>query len=72
VNSSVPVRLVTVVMHACLFSYNHRMYATTTTDFEYWEDISSRLVMPAGLRHGTALEVDPALVQGLRGYKSPR
>ncbi len=51
---------------------DHKYGAVYTKDFEQWEDVSSRLVMPAGLRHGTALEVDPALVQGLRGHKSPR
>ena len=49
---------------------DHKYGAVRSKDLERWEDVSDRLVMPAGLRHGTALEVDPLLVQRLLDGKA--
>jgi hypothetical protein len=47
--------------------YRDRQYgARRTQDLQSWEDVSDQLVLPAGIRHGTALSVDPAVVAGLR------
>jgi hypothetical protein len=43
----------------------HRYGAVLTRDFKTWEDISSRLVMPKGMRHGTVFAVPRSLVQAL-------
>jgi hypothetical protein len=31
-----------------------------STDLERWTDVSARLIMPRGIRHGTALEIPAA------------
>ena len=36
---------------------NHRYGAMRTRDFVSWEDVSDRLQVPEGMRHGTVLEV---------------
>lgn len=43
----------------------HRYGAVRTRDFKTWEDISSLLVMPKGMRHGTVFAVPRAIVQNL-------
>jgi hypothetical protein len=40
--------------------------AMTTTDFEHWQDATSQIVMPAGARHGTALEVPRQVIVELQ------
>ena len=53
----------TVVYFDCYME--HRYGAVRTRDFRNWEDISSRLVMPKGMRHGTVFAVPRAIVRGL-------
>lgn len=38
----------------------HSYGAVTSTDLVHWEDISDKLAMPAGLRHGTVVEITEA------------
>jgi hypothetical protein len=45
----------TVVYFDCY--RQHRYGAVRTRDFKTWEDISSQLVMPPGMRHGTVFAV---------------
>lgn len=35
----------------------HSYGAVTSTDLVHWEDVSDKLMMPAGLRHGTVVEI---------------
>ena len=53
----------TVVYFDCYMK--HRYGAVRTRDFKTWEDISSQLVMPEGMRHGTVFAVPRAIVQNL-------
>lgn len=39
--------------------------AMTSTDLVHWEDISDQLSFPEGIRHGTILKVDQAIVENL-------
>ena len=52
-----------------------RFGALRTTDFATFEDVSDRIVLPAGCRHGTASAVPLSLLEALRsrrGTESPR
>ena len=44
----------------------HYYGALRTRDFERWEDVSSQVSFPRGTRHGTALRVPRAILEGLR------
>jgi hypothetical protein len=44
---------------------DHHYGALKTRDFVNWEDVTGRLVMPSGIRHGTALSVPRSVVTGL-------
>ncbi|HEY0945662.1 MAG TPA: glycoside hydrolase family 43 protein [Opitutaceae bacterium] len=47
-------------------AYREKHYgAMRTRDFESWEDVTAKLSMPPGLRHGTALEVPGSVVEKL-------
>lgn len=47
--------------------YTRKRYgAMRTADFIKWEDISSRITFPAGMRHGTALAAPRTIVDALR------
>ena len=50
----------------------HRYGAMRTRDFKAWEDISDRLVLPKGIRHGTAFAVRKAVLDKLRQATSTR
>jgi len=43
----------------------HRYEALATTDFKTWRDVGKDLVMPPGIRHGTAFPVSGAVVEKL-------
>ena len=45
---------------------DHRYGLVRSADLVHWEDVSDRLVMPKGIRHGTVLRVSRAIVDGLR------
>lgn len=45
---------------------DHRYGAIRSTDLTTWEDVSDRVVMPDGIRHGTAFEVPRSVLEGLR------
>jgi hypothetical protein len=53
----------TVVYFDCY--REHRYGAVRTRDFRTWEDISSQLVMPNGMRHGTVFAVPRDVVRKL-------
>ena len=44
---------------------DHRYGALTSADLEHWTDVSARISMPPGIRHGTAFEVPAADAQRL-------
>ena len=47
--------------------YRDRQYgAQRSQDLQTWEDVSDELILPAGIRHGTALRVPPALLAALQ------
>lgn len=47
--------------------YRDRRYgAIRSTDMTAWEDVSDQIVMPDGIRHGTAIEVPRSVLEGLR------
>ncbi|WP_210420843.1 glycosyl hydrolase family 28 protein [Chitinophaga sp. XS-30] len=49
----------------------HKYGAVTSADLENWTDVSDRLVMPDGIRHGTAFTISAAefnRLAGLTGY----
>jgi hypothetical protein len=45
--------------------------AMRSKDLLQWEDVTPRLSMPKGIRHGTALAVEPGLVERLRTSGKP-
>jgi hypothetical protein len=46
--------------------YRDQVYgAVTSKDLVHWQDVSDRLVMPAGAHHGAALEVPAAVLAPL-------
>ena len=45
---------------------DHHYGAVRSRDLVTWEDVTKRLSMPKGLRHGTALAVEPGVVERLR------
>ncbi len=45
---------------------DHHYGAMKSTDLLHWEDVTSRLSMPRGLRHGTALAVPATLLETLK------
>ena len=53
----------TVVYFDCY--REHRYGAVRTRDFKTWEDISSQLAMPAGMRHGTVFAVPRVTLRNL-------
>ena len=48
----------------------HRFGAMRTKDFKTWEDISGQLSFPKGVRHGTAFEVGPEVLDALKAHQS--
>jgi hypothetical protein len=44
---------------------DHRYGAMKTRDFKTWEDVSDRLVVPKGIRHGTAFPVSEKVLEKL-------
>ena len=46
--------------------------AMKSKDLVHWEDVTPRLSMPAGVRHGTALAVPGHVIQVLREMKDPK
>jgi alpha-galactosidase len=44
---------------------DHHYGAMKSKDLVHWEDVTSRLAMPKGMRHGTALEVPGGVVEAL-------
>jgi hypothetical protein len=44
---------------------DHKYGAVLSKDLVTWTDVSSRLSMPKGLRHGTAIPIDPVLLGAL-------
>lgn len=50
----------------------HRYEALATKDFKTWRDVSSRLTMPAGIRHGTAFPASGDIVRKLLEAGKPR
>ena len=40
--------------------------AMKSADLKSWTDVTDRLVMPKGIRHGTAFEVSSAVLEVLR------
>lgn len=47
--------------------YREKRYeARRTRDFVTWEDVSEKLRLPEGIRHGTAIEVPEEIAEGLR------
>ena len=49
----------------------HKYGALASTDLEHWTDISNTLVMPPGIRHGTALEIPAADARRLLDREHP-
>ena len=49
----------------------HRYGALASTDLEHWTDISNTLVLPPGIRHGTALEIPAADARRLLDREHP-
>jgi hypothetical protein len=48
-------------------AYTRNQYrALASKDLKEWSDVSRELVMPQGIRHGTAFEVSPRILKGLR------
>lgn len=47
----------------------HRYGAMKTGDFKTWEDVSGRLTVPEGMRHGSALAVSQDVLDGLLKQK---
>jgi hypothetical protein len=45
--------------------------AVKSTDLERWQDISSQVSFPRGIRHGTALRVPAGVVEDLRRQQTP-
>ena len=46
--------------------YTEKKYgAVTSMDLVNWEDISDKVSFPAGARHGTVIEVDEKVLEGL-------
>jgi signal transduction histidine kinase len=48
-----------------------RYGALKTRDFLEWEDVSSRLSMPSGMRHGIAMEISSSILGRLRALDKP-
>jgi hypothetical protein len=44
---------------------DHHYGAMRSRDLRQWEDVTKSLVMPKGIRHGTALAVDPKILEPL-------
>ena len=45
---------------------DHHYGAMLSKDLAHWTDVTSRLAMPPGIRHGTALQVPEDIVAGVR------
>ncbi|MEY4386177.1 MAG: hypothetical protein RLY20_1460 [Verrucomicrobiota bacterium] len=43
----------------------HHYGAMKTRDWKTWEDVTSKLAMPKGIRHGTAIEVEGKIIERL-------
>lgn len=53
--------------HVYFDKYRDKRYGVIRSkDFLQWEDVSDRLVMPKGIRHGTVLRVPRAVVEGVK------
>ena len=49
---------------------DHHYGAVRSRDLVNWEDVTKQLSMPKGLRHGTAIAVEPEIVERLRNAGS--
>jgi Arabinosidase BT_3657-like, N-terminal len=49
---------------------DHHYGAVRSQDLVNWEDVTKQLSMPKGLRHGTAIAVEPEIVERLRNAGS--
>jgi beta-galactosidase len=49
---------------------NHRYGAMRTKDFKSWEDVSDKLLVPKGMRHGTVLSVSNDILAELLKQES--
>jgi beta-galactosidase len=47
----------------------HKYGAIRSKDMQQWDDVSNMLVVPKGLRHGTAFEVTKEVYEKVKGYK---
>jgi len=47
----------------------HRYGAMKTKDFKTWEDVSDKLHVPKGMRHGTAFAVSKEVLDGVLAGK---
>ncbi len=53
--------------HVYFDKYRDKKYGVIRSkDFEHWEDVSDRLDLPKGIRHGTVLRVPRAIVEALK------
>ena len=43
----------------------HHYGAMKTRDWKNWEDVTSKLALPKGIRHGTTIEVDGRIIERL-------
>ncbi len=43
--------------------------AVASADLTKWENITEQISMPKGMRHGTAFEVDPEIIERLKGLE---
>ena len=53
------------------FYVNQRYGAVETTDFKTWQDVSPRIAVAHGQRHGSILQVPEAILDGLRAEEKP-
>jgi hypothetical protein len=49
----------------------HTYGAIRSTDMTDWEDVSGQIVMPEGIRHGTAFRAPRAVLEQLRAHPAP-
>lgn len=45
---------------------DHQYGCVRSKDLKTWEDVSDKVSFPKGIRHGTVLEVNKAIIEGLR------
>jgi superoxide dismutase len=53
--------------HVYFDKYRDKKYGVMRSkDFVHWEDVSEQLVLPAGIRHGTVLQVPRSIIENLK------